>query len=1149
MGRPNKLGKESIMNRNEFLEEIEWYAEPLYQAISNEEYLKAFFAEFGYKLNEEHISNASSGFKSLTNAVTSILQSPDGTDESFHPEDLLQLFSGIKSLGEDEVIRKYFGATFFNEIFDYLLYRFLTIKRPVSHAFLLALGVIESQKIKATDPNGRDLDYFTITFNWSKIAEFVTNNKKWAKDVYGWSGNPDKGEKQLDYDFLFHTLEFLIESTGLSLATIAIASEREIAEFLKNTNNKKEYPSAIIPIHQDIIAGIDKIGNPIFSKEAGFKFLPYGDLHIPQNLGFALAPYVVGEVSGTLVLSEKLVLNSNVSGKATGGEYITITPTGISNNTGGSIDGGFELEFIYSNTEDGSKIILLNIAETTTIEVSAITFQLGGNINGDFYLGSGFKGLEASLDMSNDELLHNFIKEPVKLQVGNILVGWRFGQGIYFESGDYLGVRIPLHLNFGPIEISEIGLQFNLTDTPEFLLDVNTNLTLGPLFARVEGFGIFTYLVPAENGILGKYDLSLGFKPPTGIVISIDSNGFTGGGFLFFDEARKEYTGGLELEFKESISINAIGILTTLMPDGSKGFSLLLIITSEFTPIQLGFGFTLNGVGGLIGINRTCEVEVLQSGVKDGTLDHLLFPQDIVANANLIVSEIKKVFPVQEDQYVFGPMAELGWGTPPIITVQAGLLIEIPDPVRIAILGVLKALLPDENLKLLSLQVNFLGVIDFEKGTLSFDASLFDSKLLTFTLSGDMALRLNWGKDPVFVLSVGGFHPAYDPPANIGIGHMERLGINLFPTNNPRLRIETYFAVTSNTAQFGANGQLYVAVSKFEVEGYIGFDVLFRFSPFYFIAWCHASLSVSAFGEEILTVGLDLKLDGPTPWHANGTASFKAVIRVKVSISLTFGGQNNTRLASINVMELLVAALANQGNWEAARPEESNLLVTLRQIETNDQQIIAHPFGILTASQKLVPLDITISKFGNQAISGDRHFSIAKVHIGDELVSFQATREEFAPAQFFKQTDEEKLASKDFELYHSGVSIDGAGELKTNYVSEREVVYEFRYLHRKNTAKSHQVHPDLFKQLIKGNAVSKSKLSSAIKSPSVLGTRKVSVRSEQFLLANVDDLGLLHADYVFNSEWEAKVKMKELVHDDPLLKSKIQVVPAYEASL
>ena len=65
---------------------------------------------------------------------------------------------------------------------------------------------------------------------------------------------------------------------------------------------------------------------------------------------------------------------------------------------------------------------------------------------------------------------------------------------------------------------------------------------------------------------------------------------------------------------------------------------------------------------------------------------------------------------------------------------------------------------------ILRVQVNFLGEINFERRQLKFDASLFDSKLLGFTLSGDMAIRLDWGADANFLLTVGGFHPAYQPP-------------------------------------------------------------------------------------------------------------------------------------------------------------------------------------------------------------------------------------------------------------------------------------------------------------------------------------------------------------------------------------------------
>lgn len=60
--------------------------------------------------------------------------------------------------------------------------------------------------------------------------------------------------------------------------------------------------------------------------------------------------------------------------------------------------------------------------------------------------------------------------------------------------------------------------------------------------------------------------------------------------------------------------MRATGLLTTRLPGGASGFSLLVVISSEFPPVQLGLGFRLVGVGGLLGINRTVAVEALRGG-------------------------------------------------------------------------------------------------------------------------------------------------------------------------------------------------------------------------------------------------------------------------------------------------------------------------------------------------------------------------------------------------------------------------------------------------------------------------------------------------------------------------------------------------------
>src|SRR5439155_8792243 len=113
----------------------------------------------------------------------------------------------------------------------------------------------------------------------------------------------------------------------------------------------------------------------------------------------------------------------------------------------------------------------------------------------------------------------------------------------------------------------------------------------------------------------------------------------------------------------------------------------------------------------------------------------------------------------------------------------------------------LSAYLPKQGDAVVELHVDAIGVLDLGRGELSLDASLHDSRILQYTLSGDMALRLNWGDAPTFLLTVGGFHPKYVPPA--GLRPLSRLSLSL-SSGLPSVRLESYFAITTNSVQFGA---------------------------------------------------------------------------------------------------------------------------------------------------------------------------------------------------------------------------------------------------------------------------------------------------------------------------------------------------------
>src|SRR5205085_1917192 len=205
-----------------------------------------------------------------------------------------------------------------------------------------------------------------------------------------------------------------------------------------------------------------------------------------------------------------------------------------------------------------------------------------------------------------------------------------------------------------------------------------------------------------------------------------------GGGYLSINPQKHRYAGVLECSIADIVQVKIIGVLDTVLPDGSSGFSLLLVITTDFPPIQLSFGFTLNGVGGIGGINRTMAREALRAGLRAHHLDSVLFPSDPINNAPRIISDLSSFFPPANGRYLFGPMFELGWGEPTLITLSLGVILEIPDPVMLAILGEIKVGLPTADIALIELNIDVLGIVDFGAKLLTIDGSMYDSRVVIY---------------------------------------------------------------------------------------------------------------------------------------------------------------------------------------------------------------------------------------------------------------------------------------------------------------------------------------------------------------------------------------------------------------------------------
>jgi hypothetical protein len=714
----------------------------------------------------------------------------------------------------------------------------------------------------------------------------------------------------------------------------------------------------------------------------------------------------------------------------------------------------------FATSDAAAPAVRLGSVDSTHFEIGEIKVALGVDV--------AAQGTDAggSIDLKNmllsikggdgDSFLNKILPStPIDIKAG-LGIDASLRKGIRFRGGAGFEVTIPLDLSiFDGLTIQSLYLAAQASEEKiQAVLAASASVKLGPISGCVERIGIiFKITFPKTGGT----DVQIGFKPPKGLGLAVNASVVIGGGYLFFDPDNAKYAGVLQLEIAKKIAITAIGLLTTRMPDGSDGFSLLIIICAEFPPIQLGFGFVLKGLGGLLGINRTMMIEPLRAGVKNRTLNSILFPKDPIANAPKIISDLSTIYPPAPGRFVFGPMIMLGWGSPePLLKIELGLVLEIPSPIRIAILGRISLALPDEKAAVVVVHLDILGAIDFDTCDASVDATLYDSRVALFVITGDMAMRVNWGPKSVFIASLGGFHPNFATPPNFPT--LERLAISLATGDNPRLRLESYMAVTSNTVQFGARLDIYAAVNicilgTFSAQANMSLDAFLNLSPFWFQVDIEANAAIYHNDDVLIGVHLALSLAGPEPWHAWGDATFDFFGKHSISFDVTIAGEQPAPppLPPADPLPELLAALGDARNWSAQLPAEGNMLVTLRSLPPGDG-VLAHPFGVLTVRQKVLPLGVAIQKFGAANVAQPTAYAVADIQLGTKHIYAPGeVKGAFAPGQFFNLSADEKLSRPAFESFtagHTGIGSQDiyypAGKARTAVFNYENVVIDIK---------------------------------------------------------------------------------------------------------
>jgi hypothetical protein len=656
----------------------------------------------------------------------------------------------------------------------------------------------------------------------------------------------------------------------------------------------------------------------------------------------------------------------------------------------------------------------LNITASGTYEIDGTTFTV--NIGPGVPPLVSFNGISVNPSDADSflQILFGKVRKAIPL---DSLLTWSPADGAKLDGLPGDTYVIPINQNLAVVTLKTLTLHFEPAGTGvQFSAALDGSGGLGPFQMSVQGIGVlFTLSVVAGPSL----QITAGFKAPTGLGAVMDAGPITGGGFLSIDQANGRYAGILQLQLF-GIGVTAIGLLDTKVPGG---FSFLVILTATFEGLQIGFGFTLNGVGGIVGLDRTIHTDPLRNAVLGHHIDHILFAQDPVAHAAEIISDLRDIFPPASDEFVFGPMVKMGWGTPSIAEVELGFILDLPAGIFV-ILGQISCFFPTPEVAVVELHLDFDGVFDPAQKTLSLTASLHDSRVELYTLRGDMAFQLTWGDSPSFLFSLGGFNPHFQPPP--AFPALQRLSLELGFGDNPRISMQNYLAVTSNSYQFGAKGELYAAAGPFNLHGWMGFDALLIFSPLSFIVDFDAGIDFREDDNVLASLTVHASLSGPRPWHVEGEASISIFfVDASVNFTATIGDTTPASVPPAEIKPALMNAFQEVKNWSAEQPPGYLQVVVLQPPATDSSKTLLDPVGGAKLEQRSVPLNEVINKFSENNVDPPVKFVVKSVSLGDKAMGTipPLVRDLFPRAQFQQMSDQQKLSIPSFELMDGGLKI------------------------------------------------------------------------------------------------------------------------------
>ena len=560
-----------------------------------------------------------------------------------------------------------------------------------------------------------------------------------------------------------------------------------------------------------------------------------------------------------------------------------------------------------------------------------------------------------------------------------------------------------------------------LTGDSTLLSGAGANLSLGPLDIAVN---LPALLLPVD-----AHRVVTALLAPNGLAATIPAGPMAVSGAV--ERAADGWVGTLGA----SIGVVSAGTLARLDErDGVAAFAAVL--GASFTPgVQLGFGFEISALGGVVGVNRGLAAENLRAELSSGRAVPLFFPAAPAdaSDRSARVTLLPSVFPVREGSVVAGPSAELDWlrvASYPMLRLSLVALLELPRG-RFVLLGRASVAVP----VVLDLEFDIMGEIDAAAGLVAVDLAVVSGRMFGLVrVDGTAALRVHTTDPAATLFTIGGFYPGYrtDVP---GLPPQRRISMGSDLPMPISFRYEGYLAVTDGTFQAGARIELGFDAGV-EVHGFLQFDAIGHYDPFHVHAELVGGVDVGALGMSFGGVDFHGVVDGPGPVVVSG--------RVEVEFLGASAGWSGSYRLGIGAAPPAdppledLAGLAVLGLERALENRADPLRIPAAAVtaggaddplvdvrppsrDTTDAHdyAVLRPLGAVTWSQSVVPFDTPLSRVRGRRVAEPRTVGLSNLSAG--MVS--GPTEQFAPAALCDADRDTLLTLPAYERMPSGVRV------------------------------------------------------------------------------------------------------------------------------